>query len=112
VEVVCDLVGTDGIHVCVDPHTRYNMMSPEGISFPFGQRLDNFNILSSQCFQWKAHGQFGPAQVVVQAGAAFNQQRGCNSPEFQFTGQFSLKGFLDEFYGLLCLPDIQDGFVG
>ena len=112
VQVVEFLVRADRIHVRVESFARLDSEIGQGLSLPFGQRLDHFDPGLPEGRGAEAHRAFDAVEIIVQAGAGFDDQRRRHPPKVEGAGQALLEDVLDRLDGPFGFADVENGRVG
>jgi len=99
--VECFFVGSDGDHVGVESFAGLEAVIGEYHSFPFGEGEDDFGV-GVGGFDVECGFVFDAVEVVVDAGACFDEERGGDALEAELLGEAVLEGVfneLDAFFG-------------
>ena len=81
VEIVELLVGTDSVHVSVEPETGSYVVIPQLGALPLCQRVDHLRTAVAQIFHRKGHRTLHPVEIVVEAGARQHKEGSSDSPQ-------------------------------
>ena len=106
VQVVKLFVAADGVHVGHKSLAGAEPILSKGIALPFGQAVHNFSALI-QAGYIKADGALHAVQIIVQAAAVQNKQRGGNALQVQGGTQLFLKDGFDDADGPLGIVQAQ-----
>ena len=110
VNVVYDLIPADGVHVREEPHALGELIALQGQALPFGQGVHHL-AFGAHVGDVKADGALHAVEVVVQAGAAIDEQGRRDPVEVQAEGEVALEILVDQFNGPLELVVAQGHFV-
>lgn len=99
VEVVEVFVGADGVHVGVEPEAGGDVVEAELHALPFGERVDDLGALAVEGADIERNGFLDAVEVVVDACAREDKERGRDATEAERVGEAFLKIFLDELDG-------------
>ena len=100
-DVVQLLVGADGVHVGVQPVSRGDLVGPEFHALPFGQRVHHLGPAVAQVADRERHGALHAVQIVVDACARKDEQRGRDAAQAEAAGQHVGENLLEIGDGLL-----------
>ena len=101
-DIIQIFVGTNGVHVGVQTFAGFESVTFQSVTFPFRQRLDDFNRLM-RALDVKSDRHFDAVQIVVKSRAASNEKRSGNALQSQLTGEQLFKtifNLLDCLFGI------------
>ena len=90
-------IGTDGIHVCVDAISRFDMVFGKREAFPFGEGVHHFSFGVAQIFDRESHGTFHSIEVVIDTHSFQYEQWSCHTSQAQFGREVQLEELFNLF---------------
>ena len=90
-------IGTDGIHVCVDAISRFDMVFGKREAFPFGEGVHHFSFGVAQIFDRESYGTFHSIEVVIDTHSFQYEQWSCHTSQAQFGREVQLEELFNLF---------------